>query len=89
MYASDPPPFTRSKREIKKFREKPTMGRIALASILLSLFLTAIFIGGRLMRYGVEKVTSDWYFYVGFFVFAFVGLIVAMLVGTKLGGAGK
>ena len=43
------------------------MGRIAQASILLSLFLTAIFVGGRLMQYGIEKVTSDWCFYVGFF----------------------
>ena len=65
------------------------MGRIALASILLSLFLTAVFVGGRLMQYGIEKVTSDWCFYVGFFVFAFVGLILAMLVATKFGGAGK
>ncbi len=65
------------------------MGRITLASIILSLFLTAIFVGGRLMQYGIEKVTNDWYFYVGFFVFAFVGLILAMLVATKFGGAGK
>lgn len=60
------------------------MKRIALVSILLSLFLTAIFVGGRLMQYGVEKVTSDWYFYLGFFIFAFVGLILAMLLATKL-----
>lgn len=68
---------------------KPKIGRIFFASIILSLLLTALFLGGRLMQYGIEKVASDWYFYVGFFVFVLVGLVLAMVVAAKFGGAGK
>ena len=71
------------------YMENPKMIRITLASVLLSLFLTVIFIGGRLMQYGIEKVMSDWYFYLGFFVFVFVGLALAMFVANKFSGSAK
>lgn len=68
---------------------KPTMMRMIAAAIALSIFLTALFLGGRLMQYGFEKVARDWYYYAGFFVFSFFGLVAAMLIVTKASGGGK
>ena len=72
-----------------KDRGKVTMAGIAQISIKVSLFMTLMFIGGGLMQYGIEKTMSDWYLYVGFFIFVFVGMFLTILLAERFGETGK
>jgi len=70
-------------------RGKATMARIARDSIFLSLFVTLIFVGGRLINYGIERVTREWYICIGFFIFSFVVMFLIILLAKKFGETGK
>ena len=68
---------------------KPTMGRIFLFSFLLSLTAVSILVVARIMQFGIEKVRSDWYYHVGFFLFSLVVIFLWIFVASKTFGAGK
>ena len=68
---------------------KVTMAGIAQVSIKASLLMTLILVGGRLINYGIERVTSEWYIGIGFFIFSFVVLFLTILLAERFGETGK